>query len=123
MKNTGATFSQRSRMASLLIGKRLNLGRDTVVDVADIRKTARGDRRLIIAKSGEHLMVPKKMVQAAMHRTIMGKARQKAAASLRHGRYGTTVTLGGRIKGVRRMYRTKAAAKAAITRHYGKKEE
>lgn len=79
------------------------------------------NHRAIITTTGVRHVVPKAQVVALTQQVLNRRGRQTAIRSWRESPDGTvTIRLGGPIKGQRKTFQTSAAAKAAITKKYGK---
>lgn len=80
----------------------------------------RGGQRVITTKEGEKVSTNTAGVAKLVRDSINAQNSEFARKSIRTVNGITRATIGGPVKGERREFKTPAAAKAAITRHYGK---
>lgn len=86
-----------------------------------VRVTQDRGKRIVHLQNKSEIRVTKSSLREFVHGTINQEYKSKAVRSLRVRDDGSTaVTIGGAKKGERKVYATQAAAKAAITRHYGR---
>lgn len=82
---------------------------------------AKGNLRTIQFENGEVRRTTKAVLTKIVAETVADEYRLKSQRSVRTRPDGSVgVTLGGPERGERKVYASKAAAKAAITRYYGK---
>ena len=79
-----------------------------------------GEKRRIILNDGTTRVVTKQQLILAFNSQLQKEGRTAALKSIRDMGDMVSVKLGGVIKGERLRYKTIGAAKAAITRAYGK---
>lgn len=79
------------------------------------------ERRQIVFQDGTKKTMPKAEYTALYQETMAAKQRKKMSSTMRTRQDGTvSVRVGGTTKGKTQVYKNRSAAKAAITRRYGK---
>ena len=79
-----------------------------------------GERRRIILENGETRIVTDAQLKKAFNDTLKQHQGMAALKTIRKSDELVSVKIGGVIRGERKQYKTIGAAKAAVTRAYGK---
>jgi hypothetical protein len=79
-----------------------------------------GAVRVIHLKKGGQVTVSKEQLRAVMSDIMSAEQKADMLKTMRKTSKGVSVTIGGTEKGERKTYKTAAAAKAAVSRYYGK---
>lgn len=77
-------------------------------------------KRVIVLAGNTSVEVSKQKLKNFLIRTMAAEQKSAMLKTLRKTPNGHNITIGGHVNGERRTYKTRAAAKAAVTRHYGK---
>lgn len=78
-----------------------------------------GPIRTLVFTDGSKESLSKKKLNDFLQATIASNQKAAMEKTIRKTSKGYNVTIGGHEKGTRETYKTKAAAKAALTRAYG----
>lgn len=89
--------------------------------VTTVNKSQDGRSRIVHFENGTSIRVPKQKLVKAFNDLLTQQQRARAIQSIRVKPGGkASVTIGGAIRGERKIYGSVGAAKAAVTRAYGK---
>jgi 23S rRNA pseudoU1915 N3-methylase RlmH len=100
---------------------RLYPGGPTTSKVRNITQSKDGKMRIVHLANGESFRETKAKVLEKFQQVLSADQKAKSLRSMRKTSDGkVAVTIGGAKKGERKTFASVAAAKAAVSRHYGK---